>query len=143
MTRYAGDSTLPLLNKLLNKVIVNPNTDCWEWQAGTNNIGYGMIRDGDKMRTAHRVSYEEHFNTVIPKGMCVLHSCDNPKCVNPNHLKVGTHKDNTQDMIRKGRTNYFGGTRYDKGTCPHCNKTMVKNMLKRWHGDNCKFKPER
>lgn len=143
MTRYVGDSKLPLLNKLLNKIIVNPVTDCWEWQAGTNNIGYGMIRDGDKMRTAHRVSYEEHNNVQIPKGKCVLHSCDNTKCVNPNHLWLGSHKDNTQDMIRKGRNNYFGRNRYGEGTCPHCGKTMVRNMLVRWHLDNCKFKPER
>ncbi len=66
-----------------------------------------MIRDGKKMRTAHRVSYEEHYNVQIPKGKCVLHSCDNTKCVNPNHLWLGSHKDNTQDMIRKGRNNYF------------------------------------
>ena len=85
MSRYVGDTKLPLLNKLLNKIVVNPVTDCWEWQAGTNNIGYGMIRDGSKMRTAHRVSYEEHNNVQIPIGKCVLHTCDNTKCVNPDH----------------------------------------------------------
>jgi hypothetical protein len=141
MSRYVGDTKLPLLNKLLNKIVVNPVTDCWEWQAGTNNIGYGMIRDGSKMRTAHRVSYEEHNNVQIPIGKCVLHTCDNTKCVNPDHLWIGSLKDNTQDMIRKGRSNHFGNTRITKETCPHCNKTMVRNMLVRWHLDNCKYKP--
>ena len=140
MSRYVGDSKLPLLNKLLNKIVVNPTTDCWEWQAGTNNIGYGMIRDGSKMRTAHRVSYEEHKGP-IPPGMCVLHNCDNRICCAPHHLWLGSLKDNTQDMIRKGRSNHFGSTRIVQETCPHCNKTMVKNMLVRWHLDNCKYKP--
>lgn len=141
MGRPKGKGT-PILIRLLNKIVINEKTDCWEWQGGTNNIGYGLIRDEHGMRTVHRVSYEQHKGP-IPYGMCVLHDCDNPVCANPNHLKVGTHKDNTQDMIRKGRDNYFGKDRYMQGTCPHCGKTMVLNMLKRWHLDNCKYKPER
>ena len=132
-----------LLERLLNKVIVNDVTDCWEWQGGKNNIGYGLIRDEKRMRTAHRVSYEEHNNTQIPKNLVTMHSCDNPCCVNPSHLSLGTRKDNTQDMLNKGRAKPFGGMgmkgkKQPRTLCPHCSKSVPNNLLTRWHGDNCK-----
>jgi hypothetical protein len=92
-----------LLERLLNKVIINDVTDCWEWQGGKNNIGYGLMRDEKRMRTIHRVSYEEHSQTKIPAGMSVMHSCDNRICVNPLHLVLGTHKTNCSDKVAKGR----------------------------------------
>jgi hypothetical protein len=146
MANYIGSKDLTLLERLLNKVIINQNTDCWEWQGGTNNIGYGMIRDEKKMRTAHRVSYEEHNNVKIPKLMCVCHTCDNPLCVNPNHLWLGSRSDNTRDMWRKGRANPFGGTtrlgkKQPRSTCNHCGKESAVNLISRWHNDNCKQKP--
>jgi hypothetical protein len=133
-----------LLERLLNKILINDATDCWEWQGGTNNIGYGMIRDAQRMRTTHRVSYEEHSQTKIPSHLIVMHSCDNPKCVNPAHLSLGTHKDNAQDMISKGRDNAFGAMRYMLGRkqpttiCPHCSRAIANNLYSRHHGDNCK-----
>jgi hypothetical protein len=143
--RYVGDD-LPLLDRLLNKVIVNEITDCWEFQGGKNNIGYGMMRDGDKMRTTHRVSYEEHNNIKIPTGLVVMHSCDNKICCNPAHLSVGTHKDNSQDMIRKGRQNFTGsygmtGKKQPTTVCQHCNRVIPNNIYARTHGDKCKLKP--
>ena len=102
MGRRLGDCGT-LIERLLDKIIINEVTDCWEFQGGKNNIGYGMIRDEKRMRTAHRVSYEEHNNIKIPAGMCVCHTCDNPVCVNPAHLWLGTHKQNTKDMLSKGR----------------------------------------
>lgn len=140
-------SNLSLLERLLNKVIINEQTDCWEWQGGTNNIGYGMIRDEKKMRTTHRVSYEEHNNVKIPRYLCVCHSCDNPICVNPNHLWLGTMKDNMDDMWRKNRANIFGGAKagmlgkkQPTTKCPHCNRDIANNVYGRFHGDNCKHK---
>lgn len=131
-----------LLERLLNKVIINEVTDCWEWQGATNNIGYGMIRDEQKMRTAHRVSYEEHTQTKIPRFLCVCHACDNPICVNPNHLWLGTMKDNMQDMLAKGRANknYKGmtGKKQPRTTCPHCQRAIANNVYARYHGDKCK-----
>ena len=138
---------LSLLDRLLNKIIIDEVTDCWEWQGAKNNIGYGMIRDEKKMRTTHRVSYEEHNNVKIPRYMCVCHSCDNPICVNPNHLWLGTMKDNIRDMLKKGRANMFGGVKGMLGkkqpttNCPHCNRDIPNNMYARYHGDNCKLKP--
>ena len=79
---------------------------CWLWQGSIHRGGYGLMRvsGGKKARnvSAHRFSYELH-KEKIPEGLIVMHSCDNPRCVNPDHLSVGTHKDNTQDMIAKGR----------------------------------------
>jgi len=145
MAKYAGYMDLSLLDRLLNKIEIDSVTDCWVWQAGTNNIGYGMIRDGKKMRTAHRVSYEEHNQTKIPNHLVVMHSCDNPCCVNPQHLSLGTRRDNTLDMLKKGRGNPFGGTSmlgrtHPKTTCPHCSRDIANNVYGRHHGDNCKLK---
>lgn len=79
--------------------------ECWQWIGGKAPNGYGRIQRGGKKSPylgAHRVSYEMHFGP-IPDGMVVMHKCDNPSCVNPQHLSVGTFKDNTADMISKGR----------------------------------------
>lgn len=135
-----------LLQRLLNKVIIDDATDCWEWQGATNNIGYGMIRDEQKMRTTHRVSYEEHNQAKIPDHLIVMHSCDNTVCVNPAHLSLGTRRDNMQDMLRKGRNNQFGtihgmlGKKQPKTICPHCNISMANNVYARYHGDKCSSK---
>lgn len=69
--------------------------------------GYGQFNTSIKLVRAHRFSYELHFGK-IPQGMFVCHKCDIPNCVNPEHLFLGTPKDNTQDCIRKGRFNHKG-----------------------------------
>jgi hypothetical protein len=82
---------------------VNTADDCWLWNDGRRPDAYGSFhRDDGKMVGAHRFSYEL-ANGPIPAGLHVLHSCDNPPCVNPAHLSVGTRLDNMRDMIRKGR----------------------------------------
>ena len=85
------------------KVEVTEDEDCWEWNAGTQTKGYGSfgIAPG-KTALAHRVAYELR-NGNIPDGMCVMHDCDNRKCCNPAHLKVGSIADNNRDMINKNR----------------------------------------
>jgi hypothetical protein len=150
MTRYIGCSELSLLERLLNKIKIDMITDCWEFQGGKNNLGYGMIRDGKSMRTAHRVSYEEHNNTSIPANLVVMHSCDNPSCVNPAHLSIGTRKQNTIDMFNKGRHRPFGwvpgapglrtGVKLPKVICEHCKRLVATNAYVRYHGDKCKHK---
>jgi len=76
---------------------------CWIWQGSRQNRGYGhLCRRGGGFELAHRVSYR-FYKGDIPKGLNVLHKCDNPSCVNPNHLFLGSQKDNMHDMIKKGR----------------------------------------
>ena len=79
--------------------------DCWEWLAYKNEGGYGYFRSNKKHTRAHRYAYEHYKNNdqPIPNNLCVCHHCDNPGCVNPNHLFLGTYKDNAQDKSRKGR----------------------------------------
>lgn len=78
---------------------------CWEWTSFRDPNGYGRINIKNKPVLAHRLSWEIHKDN-IPKGLCVLHGCDNPGCVSPRHLFLGTQKDNVADCIRKGRDNY-------------------------------------
>lgn len=83
----------------------------WQWIAGKNWNGYGMLRDDrGKMTTAHRVAYRL-FIGEIPEGLCVCHSCDIPSCCNPEHLWLGTRRDNVQDMLAKGRRKSRKGKR--------------------------------
>jgi len=78
--------------------------DCWPWLAGKLRAGYGIFHISHrKPRLAHRMMWELE-NGQIPAGLDVLHKCDNPPCVNPNHLFLGTQRDNGQDMARKGRS---------------------------------------
>lgn len=84
---------------------INKDTGCWDWLRYKNKGGYGRGRYLGKICLAHRSSYEYHVEP-IPKGMLVCHTCDNPPCINPEHLFLGTSKDNAIDMIKKGRNNY-------------------------------------
>jgi hypothetical protein len=78
------------------------DTKCWVWNGPKRNGGYGRFRVNNKKTEAHRYSYELHKGK-IPDGLIVLHACDNPSCVNPEHLNAGTVQDNIKDMIEKKR----------------------------------------
>lgn len=80
--------------------------ECWPWTAGTNGAGYGMLWSPEARRKvlAHRYSYMLHVGPLRSSDL-VLHSCDNPSCVNPAHLRLGDHKANTRDMDARARRN--------------------------------------
>jgi len=90
--------------KIEKNSVPDPNTGCWLWTGGLNK-GYGMTNWKRKLIKAHRLSYIA-FKGEIKNKLWVLHKCDTPACVNPEHLFLGTGKDNTQDAFKKGRTNY-------------------------------------
>lgn len=103
-TVWEGD----MIKKIGDRYIINKETGCWEWTGGMRPNGYGVVVLGIKYLPAsiraHRFSWMA-FNGEIPDGLFVLHKCDNRKCINPNHLFLGTHKDNAEDRERKGRDN--------------------------------------
>lgn len=80
---------------------VDKTEDCWEWTASKNKQGYGIFGHQGQTWLAHRLSYK--LSNMLPDGVKVLHRCDNPPCVNPDHLFLGTQKDNIKDMAAKGR----------------------------------------
>jgi hypothetical protein len=119
---------------------IDKSGQCWIWTAAKTKDGYGNYRS----KYAHRVSYELYIG-AIPEGLIVRHTCDVRHCVNPFHLLVGTKKDNTHDMIMRGRhpivgKNYcvnghlkdIGNTRFYNGkrTCKECNKISAQKYRK-------------
>lgn len=99
--------------RLIRHMAINKTSGCWEW-VGSKRNGYGRIIVGSRTdgtrrsMSAHRVSYELKYGE-IPEGMEVCHKCDNPCCVNPDHLFLGTRQDNIDDRERKGRNVTFTG----------------------------------
>jgi hypothetical protein len=89
-----------LKEKFDARVQVTPS--CWIWKGSKWKSGYGRLKLKGKALVAHRLAYHLYVGE-IPDGKIVLHRCDNPSCVNPDHLSVGTNKDNTLDMLNKGR----------------------------------------
>ncbi|MFU7131557.1 HNH endonuclease [Pseudomonas aeruginosa] len=91
---------------------VQKTDSCWLWTGYRNGTGYGEISRGGRegAMLAHRASYEINCGP-IDNGLHVLHRCDNPRCVRPDHLFLGTHLENMQDMVRKGRGKQLGGGR--------------------------------
>ena len=109
-------------------VIKKDNDQCWEWSGPTFHAGYGQMWFDLKTMNASRVSWLIH-NGPIENNLWVLHKCDNPVCTNPNHLYLGTCKDNVQDMIKKGRRNIaYGSQRSHSKLCENIVKE-IKSLL--------------
>lgn len=88
--------------------IAHIDTPCWVWMAHCNISGHGRFSVNGKLGLAHRVSWLIHYGE-FDNALDVLHKCDNPSCINPDHLFLGTHKDNMVDMVNKGRNVVFAG----------------------------------
>lgn len=131
-----------LKDRLIEKIKINPENGCWEWQAAMMQSGYGKISIRRSVHTgAHRASYTV-FNGEIPDGMVICHKCDNKKCINPDHLFIGTYLDNSKDAQSKGRVRCAPHPSYNtyKKGC-RCGECMLvakkfrhenKELIKQW-----------
>ena len=101
---------------------------CWIFGGNHDKNGYGIFMHGrGKQLRAHRVSFEFHHGGLNAE-MLVCHSCDNPSCINPNHLFMGTPKDNTQDMIKKGRRANQKGSKHPSAKLNEDQICLIKNQ---------------
>ena len=107
--------TSTLKERFESKFTRGTDDECWNWQGTKSKNRYGYIGvTGDRVpKLVHRIAYELYIGE-IPEGMCVLHHCDNPSCVNPRHLFLGTLSDNTKDCVEKGRWNRPVGEKHYK-----------------------------
>ena len=81
---------------------IDKKTGCWDWQGSLDTSGYGLVKINCKLYKAHIISFNLHKAGIQNKNACVLHKCDNPKCINPEYLFIGTKLDNAKDRDKKG-----------------------------------------
>lgn len=102
--------------------------ECWNWNSGLTKAGYGQFHCDGRNTRAHRYSYELHHGPV-PKGKFICHTCDNERCVNPDHLFLGIPKDNSDDMVQKDRQSK-GSKRYNAKLTEKDVKVIKRRLLK-------------
>lgn len=115
-----------LRDRFYDQFIPVTESGCWLWIGCCSKSGYGQIKDHYKTKTAHRTSYELHIGE-IPEGMLVCHKCDVPFCVNPNHLFIGTSRDNILDSVSKGRHPHCETHNKAKLTWENCDEIRSSN----------------
>ena len=118
-----------LQDRLLSKVIIDTSTGCWVWLGCKRKEGYGRISVKGRSEATHRMSYTL-FNGTIPKGLLVCHKCDNPSCINPEHLFVGTDLDNSKDKIKKGRQFVLKGENVSNSILTNTKVMQIRSLCK-------------
>jgi hypothetical protein len=103
--------SIPAVERFWKKVDRKGDSDCWTWTGAKCKKGYGRFADDDGSKTlVHRFSLELALGRKLLDGLNALHSCDNPSCVNPSHLREGTQEENMRDAIERNRKAIFRGT---------------------------------
>lgn len=125
MTKKSGGQVQPVQPRLDAKSTPVPFVGCRLWYGPSVPRGYGVLSVGGRQVYTHRAAWEQRFG-AIPSGMFVLHRCDNPACINTDHLFIGTPLDNMRDMIAKGRQDYMSNKRRGSDH-PHVGKGRFKN----------------
>lgn len=97
----SGNKRVDVKSRLLSKVSIS-ESGCWEYTGALDRCGYGKFKVNGRNLGAHKISYIIH-KCDYDQSLCIMHSCDNPRCINPDHLSPGTHAENVADMISKGR----------------------------------------
>lgn len=118
----------PAEKRFWTKVEIGSANACWLWTAGKNAHGYGRISVGRKAVLAHRFAYELTYGKV-PADMHVRHACDNPSCVNPAHLSIGTHQENMKDMVVRGRQQRVAGTRKWSAKLTEADVELIRSRI--------------
>lgn len=125
----------PISERYWRYVVVREG--CWDWSGGRIGRGYGALQGEDRrVKTAHRVSWEIHRGP-IPDGMNVLHRCDNPPCSNPDHLFLGSQRENVIDMVQKGR---HGVPRGIASPAARVTDDIVRDMRRRYSPGRVTFR---
>ncbi len=115
-------------NRFYAKVLIPNNDGCMLWAGCLTPKGYGSFRVKGKDTHASRFSYLLHCGN-IPKNLCICHKCDNPACVSPEHLFIGTQKQNVMDMIKKNRQNYAKGSKIGLSKLNEEKVKNIKNLI--------------
>lgn len=125
-----------LAEKLAARTIKRPS-GCWEVQGHALHSGHVHLTTGSPVKgdfrhiRAHVFAWEQAHAQTVPLGMVVMHTCDNPRCVNPDHLQLGTQRDNILDSIRKGRYNAFGIQKLNADQVRDIRKLAQRGLLQR------------
>lgn len=130
MWHKTPENKIEQLKKALDRNTIKNQEECWGWKGTVSPNGYGRIWFAGKVINASRASWFVHYGLIYNKKLCVLHKCDNPICSKPDHLFLGTNKDNTRDMIKKGRKRGPKGIEVHTAKLNEEKVKQIKELLK-------------
>lgn len=128
--KFPKFARLMVARRFFKYLVIKRARECWEWTGGTDGDGYGCFRWTEKnIQRANQAAYELFVGKR--HGLQVLHTCDNPSCCNPEHLFLGTSKDNFDDMVRKGRRVIAKGEVHGSSKLTYKDVRRIKKLLKK------------
>ncbi len=127
-SKRGGSNPIPIEKRFWSKVNKLTEQECWNWLASRDKDGYGQSYYNSKFIASHRLSWILHYGD-IPSKLFVCHTCDNPSCVNPKHLFLGTNSDNMLDMVAKKRNPYRKGSKHGMSKLNEHQVKFIKQLL--------------